>query len=104
MSSSLNRPILEQALTTLIPTYTHKHNDIDSDGSSFLPAELISLAGSLLAHSRSKAASLKAEEEIARTYACAHLACERLVIDVCEYVYTHIYVYICMCWCWCLCW
>ncbi len=57
---------VEQALTSLIPTYT---------GS--LPQELVQLALSLLAQSRSKASSLKAEEEIARGYACAHLACER---------------------------
>ncbi|KAL8713060.1 MAG: hypothetical protein Q9220_002920 [cf. Caloplaca sp. 1 TL-2023] len=43
-----------------------------------LPAELINLAVSLLAQSRNNASSLKAEEEIARTYACTHLACERL--------------------------
>jgi len=55
-----------QALTGLIPT-----------SSSPLPPELVKLAVSLLAQSRSKASSLKAEEEIARSYACAHLACER---------------------------
>lgn len=55
-----------QALTSLIPEW----NDA-------LPQELLDLAASLLAQSRNKASSLKAEEEIARTYACAHLACER---------------------------
>lgn len=44
-----------------------------------LPSELLELAVSLLAQSRNKASSLKPEEEIARTYACAHLACERSV-------------------------
>jgi origin recognition complex subunit 6 len=42
-----------------------------------LPAELISLTISLLAQSRSKAANLKKDEEIARGYACANIACER---------------------------
>ncbi|KAL9098228.1 MAG: hypothetical protein Q9163_006078 [Psora crenata] len=42
-----------------------------------LPPELLELAGSLLAQSRSKASSLKADEEIARSYACANIACER---------------------------
>ncbi|KAK8174858.1 origin recognition complex, subunit 6 [Phyllosticta citribraziliensis] len=62
----MSRP-LEQALAGLIPS----HNGP-------LPPELTTLASSLLAQSRSKASSLKSEEEIARTYACAHLACERL--------------------------
>ena len=57
---------VNQALVSLIPSW---------DGS--LPQELQDLAVSLLAQSRSKAGSLKAEEEIARTYACAHIACER---------------------------
>ena len=55
-----------QALNGLIPTFNGP-----------LPPELIELAASLLAQSRSKASSLKAEEEIARSYACANLACER---------------------------
>ncbi|KAK8227726.1 origin recognition complex subunit 6-domain-containing protein [Phyllosticta paracitricarpa] len=62
----MSRP-LEQALAGLIPS----HNGP-------LPPELTTMASSLLAQSRSKASSLKPEEEIARTYACAHLACERL--------------------------
>lgn len=56
----------EQALTSLVPSLSN------------LPTELIDLATSLLTQSRSKAASLKQEEEVARGYACAHLACERL--------------------------
>ncbi|KAF2208680.1 hypothetical protein CERZMDRAFT_114413 [Cercospora zeae-maydis SCOH1-5] len=56
----------ETALSTLLPT------------ASFLPPDLVSLANSLLAQSRSKAASLKPEEEIGRVYACAHIAAERL--------------------------
>ena len=55
-----------QALNGLIPTL-----------SGPLPSELIELALSLLAQSRNKASSLKAEEEIARSYACADIACER---------------------------
>lgn len=55
-----------QALTSLLPTL------------SVLPPELIDLAVSLVAQSQNKAGSLKQEEEVARCYACAHLACERL--------------------------
>ncbi|PLB47536.1 hypothetical protein P170DRAFT_510365 [Aspergillus steynii IBT 23096] len=61
-----NRPV-EQALGTLVPTHA---NDI--------PQELLSLALSLVAQSRSLSASLKPEEEIARPYACAEIACKRL--------------------------
>ena len=57
---------IEICLSSLLPTV------------SFLPPELISLCTSLLAQSRTKASSLKAEEEIARTYACCHIACQRL--------------------------
>ena len=57
---------MAQALIGLIPTHTGP-----------LPPELLDLAVSLLAQSRSKASSLKADEEIARSYACANLACER---------------------------
>ncbi|KAF1814354.1 hypothetical protein P152DRAFT_268487 [Eremomyces bilateralis CBS 781.70] len=62
----MNRPV-EQALTSLLPSLTGPP-----------PPDLVSLAHSLLAQSRSKASTLKSEEEIARTYACAHLACEKL--------------------------
>jgi origin recognition complex subunit 6 len=57
---------IEQALITLVPTLNS------------LPEELIDLSTSLLAQSRNKASSLKPEEEIGRTYACAHIAVERL--------------------------
>ena len=57
---------ITQALTSLIPSL-----------SGPLPPELIELSASLLAQSRNKASSLKAEEEIARLYACANIACER---------------------------
>ena len=57
---------IELTLSSLLPTV------------SFLPPELIALSTSLLAQSRSKAASLKPEEEIGRTYACCHIACQRL--------------------------
>ncbi|GAM88582.1 hypothetical protein ANO11243_066160 [Dothideomycetidae sp. 11243] len=56
---------IEQALITLVPF-------INS-----LPAELVNLAEALLSQSKAKAPNLKAEEEIGRIYACAHLACER---------------------------
>ncbi|KAL4943771.1 hypothetical protein BDV06DRAFT_129512 [Aspergillus oleicola] len=61
-----NRPV-EQALATLLPTHA---NDI--------PPELRSLALSFVAQSRSSASSLKPDEEIARPFACAELACKRL--------------------------
>jgi len=62
----MNRPI-EQAFLSLLPTQN-----------SVLPPPLIELARSLLAQSRHRATILKAEEEIARPYACAHIACDRL--------------------------
>jgi hypothetical protein len=64
-----NRPV-EQALSTLVPTHA---ND--------LPQELLSYAMSLVAQSRSFSSSLKPEEEIARPYACAEIACRRYATD-----------------------
>ncbi|KOC18119.1 hypothetical protein AFLA70_252g001981 [Aspergillus flavus AF70] len=61
-----NRPV-EQALGTLLPTHADD-----------LPQELRSLALSLVAQSRSFSTSLRPEEEIARPYACAEIACRRL--------------------------
>ncbi|GAB0132768.1 hypothetical protein EsDP_00001195 [Epichloe bromicola] len=58
---------IEQALLSLMPTY-----------GSDLPPSLVELAGSLLAQSRHTASTLKADEEVARQYACANIACERL--------------------------
>ncbi|KAF2656587.1 hypothetical protein K491DRAFT_677891 [Lophiostoma macrostomum CBS 122681] len=63
----MNRASIEQALTGLMPTLNGP-----------LPPELMDLALSLLARSRNVAQSLKPDEEIARPYACAQLACERL--------------------------
>jgi origin recognition complex subunit 6 len=60
-----NRPV-EQALSTLIPTHADD-----------LPSELVHLATSLVAQSRSFSGSLKPEEEIARPYACAEIASKR---------------------------
>ncbi|PIG82077.1 hypothetical protein AARAC_000225 [Aspergillus arachidicola] len=60
-----NRPV-EQALGTLLPTHADD-----------LPQELRSLALSLVAQSRSFSTSLRPEEEIARPYACAEIACRR---------------------------
>ncbi|CAK7206498.1 hypothetical protein SEUCBS139899_009294 [Sporothrix eucalyptigena] len=57
----------EPALRSLLPT----HNGA-------FPPLLTELAGSLLAQSRHRASTLKADEEIARSYACAHIACDRL--------------------------
>ncbi|KAH7388661.1 origin recognition complex, subunit 6 [Pyrenochaeta sp. MPI-SDFR-AT-0127] len=62
----MSRANIEQSLTGLIPTLNGP-----------LPPELLELALSLLARSRS-VAHLKPDEEIARPYACAQLACERL--------------------------
>ncbi|KZF19426.1 hypothetical protein L228DRAFT_263754 [Xylona heveae TC161] len=62
----MNRNI-ENTLGGLIPTL-----------SGPVPEELVTLAASLVTQSRSKASNLKPEEEIARGYACAHLAAERL--------------------------
>ncbi|KAF2832788.1 hypothetical protein CC86DRAFT_337689 [Ophiobolus disseminans] len=62
----MSRASVEQALTGLIPALNGP-----------LPPELVELALSLLARSRSVAGSLKPDEEIARPYACAQLACER---------------------------
>jgi origin recognition complex subunit 6 len=64
----MSRPV-EKALNEIIPRL-----------SGPLPPELIELASSLLAQSRSKITNLKAEEEIGRTYACANIACERCVL------------------------
>ncbi|KAH8678244.1 origin recognition complex subunit 6-domain-containing protein [Xylariales sp. PMI_506] len=57
---------LEPTLLSLLPS------------AASLPQPLVELASSLLAQSRHNASTLKAEEEVARTYACAHIACERL--------------------------
>lgn len=57
---------ITQALNGLVPTLNGP-----------LESELAKLASSLLVQSRSKASTLKADEEIARSYACAHIACER---------------------------
>ncbi|KAK8038677.1 origin recognition complex subunit 6 [Apiospora rasikravindrae] len=60
---------LETTLLSLVPTYP---------SASSLPRPLVDLASSLLTQSRHNASTLKAEEEVAREYACANLACERL--------------------------
>ncbi|QSS50776.1 origin recognition complex subunit 6 (ORC6) [Histoplasma capsulatum var. duboisii H88] len=58
---------LEQALANLLPTHAET-----------LPPELVKHAASLLAQSRTYGSSLKPEEEIARPYVCAEIACKRL--------------------------
>jgi len=55
---------LELALLSLMPAH-----------GSELPPSLVELARSLLAQSRNS--TLKAEEEVARHYACANIACDR---------------------------
>ncbi|KAM0719411.1 hypothetical protein Q7P37_005316 [Cladosporium fusiforme] len=57
---------IQRTLNLIIPT------------ASTLPPSLIDLATSLHAQSRAKAPSLKPDEEIARAFACSHIACERL--------------------------
>ncbi|KAF2869619.1 origin recognition complex, subunit 6 [Massariosphaeria phaeospora] len=63
----MSKATVEQALTGLLPTINGP-----------LPDELIEFAVSLLTRSRSVTYGLKPDEEIARPYACAQLACERL--------------------------
>ncbi|KAF1837244.1 hypothetical protein BDW02DRAFT_566297 [Decorospora gaudefroyi] len=62
----MSRANIEQALTGLLPTLNGP-----------LPPDLVELGLSLLTRSRSVATSMKPDEEIARPYACAQLACER---------------------------
>ncbi|KAK2593365.1 hypothetical protein QQS21_008940 [Conoideocrella luteorostrata] len=62
---------IEQALLSLMPAH-----------GSDLPSSLVELASSLLAQSRHRASTLKAEEEVARQYACANIACDRLKITL----------------------
>ncbi|KAI2642367.1 hypothetical protein GGS21DRAFT_302401 [Xylaria nigripes] len=62
---------LEPTLYSLLPSY-----------STALPQPLLDLASSLLAQSRHSAGALKVDEEVARPYACAHIACERLKISL----------------------
>lgn len=69
---TMSKAAVEQALTGLIPALNGP-----------LPVELVELASSLLARSRSVANSLKSDEEIARPYACAQLACERYECQLC---------------------
>ena len=57
---------IQRTLNLIVPTATT------------LPPSLIDLATNLLAQSRAKAPSLKPDEEIARPFACCHIACERL--------------------------
>ncbi|RPB19156.1 hypothetical protein L211DRAFT_661909 [Terfezia boudieri ATCC MYA-4762] len=63
--TEMNRS-LETTLTGLIPTLTGP-----------IPPELVNMAASLLALSRQRVGALKPEEESARAYLCAHIACER---------------------------
>ena len=56
----------ELSLQSLLPTI------------GILPAQLLSLANTLLSQSKSKASNLKPEEEVGRIYAVSHIAAERL--------------------------
>ncbi|PHH61521.1 hypothetical protein CDD81_312 [Ophiocordyceps australis] len=60
---------MELALLSLMPSW-----------GSDLPPALVDLADSLMAQSQHKASTLKADEEIARHYACANIACDRLKV------------------------
>ncbi|KAL9942873.1 hypothetical protein D7B24_003603 [Verticillium nonalfalfae] len=62
---------IEQALLQLMPTHA-----------TDLPPPLVELASALLAQSRHRASTLKAEEEVARLHACCHIACDRLKITL----------------------
>ena len=57
---------ITQSLSSLLPSLTVP------------PPRLLNTAESLLALSRQRATHLKAEEEIARAYACCEIACDRL--------------------------
>ncbi|ELQ39737.1 hypothetical protein OOU_Y34scaffold00487g82 [Pyricularia oryzae Y34] len=67
----MNRTI-PQTILSLLPTLN----------SAELPPQLVDLAGSLLSQSRHLLSSLKADEEIARTYACAHIACDSILPNI----------------------
>jgi len=45
-----------------------------------LPRELLALTNSLFSQSKSKASRLKQDEEVARGYVCANIACERYLL------------------------
>ncbi|PHH77126.1 hypothetical protein CDD82_3656 [Ophiocordyceps australis] len=60
---------IELALLSLMPSW-----------GSDLPSALVDLAESLMAQSQHRASTLKADEEIARHYACANIACDRLKV------------------------
>ncbi|KAI1424789.1 origin recognition complex, subunit 6 [Xylaria sp. FL1777] len=62
---------LEPTLYSLLPSH-----------STVLPQPLLDLSSSLLAQSRHTAGALKVDEEVARSYVCAHIACERLKISL----------------------
>jgi len=64
--ASMSAQQVNSSLSSLLPTL------------SPLPTSLTDLATSLVAQSRARASTFKPEEEIARTYACCHIACERL--------------------------
>lgn len=66
-TSRIMSKTIETAVHSLVPRH-----------SGTLPPELLSLASSLLAQSRTKCSNLKSVEEPARAFACANLACERL--------------------------
>ena len=75
----MNRTPIERDLATLLPTHADD-----------LPRELLSLSQSLFAQSRGFSTSLKPEEEIARSHACAEIACKRCVQLLDAYTYTDI--------------
>jgi origin recognition complex subunit 6 len=63
----MSRAATEQNLFSLLP------------GINTLPVELVALTNSLLSQSRTKAPNLRPDEEIARGYVVANIACERFV-------------------------
>ena len=64
-NSAMNKS-LEPDLISLLPSLAGP-----------IPTELVNLATSLLAQSRSRISNLKPQEEVARSYVCAHIACNR---------------------------
>jgi hypothetical protein len=77
-STMNNRPV-DQALATLLPTHAQD-----------IPRELRSLALSFVAQSRSFSSSLKPDEEVARPFACAELACKRSSFTSRPYTQVHV--------------
>lgn len=80
----MTKPILKNLIPTTTNQTTTMNRSIEPDLTSLLPSlagpippELLELTASLVAQSRTRISNLKPQEEIARSYVCAHIACER---------------------------